>query len=489
MALGGGESMGDTRRSRLLASDSGDEKHSALRTRVWELFGFGTQYAWLLCVVFGSNLYAYGGDGDWACKARLGTIVGMCVTYLGFFLLRKRIPLVRINRPLVVSAGILGGLGTMLLVVPSAGPQSYAILGVASLLSGYCCAVMMLEGNILWANYRPERAMMHIAPSTLLSVIFYYLLATAPVFIAVPVICVLPLVGGLILTFSHHSRSRAGSYRKSEEARNLERRLIIFIACFALVIGCVFGLMAKSDYPAFRYLTNLAFAGIAAASSVAFVLAMRRTPPRFLESLDCVATPSMTIGLILLLLLGDDLLWIGFACVLFGYILEDLCLWLLNAELVFRMRKSTSELLARSAFVQWGAMAIGFLIGCGTGANHLVPVLASQGVVVGLCAIVLIIVRSFVFTRQDAIWAIEARTAHSSEDILQEAYAIIAERYALSARETDVFELMARGRSGSYIQAELSLSESTVKTHTRNIYRKIGVNGKQDLIDLVMREC
>lgn len=481
--------MGDVRRPRLLASDSADEKHSALKTRVWELFGFGTQYAWLLCVVFGSNLYAYGADGDWACKARLGIIVGMSATYLGFYLLRRAVPLVKINKLLVLSAGVVGVLGSALLVVPSVGPQSYVILTVSSLLSGYCCAVMMLEGNVLWANYRPERAMMHIAPSVLLSVVFYYLLAIAPVFIAVPIICALPLAGGLILASSHHSRARAGSYRKSEEAKPLDRRLLLFIACFAFVTGCVFGIMAKSDYLAFQTMTDLAFVGIAVASSVAFILAMRRTPSGFLESLDAMAVPLMSIGLILLLLLGDDYLWLGLACVLFGYICEDLCLWILNAELVFRMHKTTSEILARSASVQWGAMAIGFLVGCGTGANRMVPVLMDQRIIVGFCAIVLIIARGFVFTKQDSVRVIKARNARSGEDILQESYAIIAERHALSVRETDVFELIARGRSGSYIQTELSLSESTIKTHTRNIYRKVGVNNKQDLIDLVMREC
>ncbi len=51
-----------------------------------------------------------------------------------------------------------------------------------------------------------------------------------------------------------------------------------------------------------------------------------------------------------------------------------------------------------------------------------------------------------------------------------------------------MFVLLARGRSGPFIQEELTLSQSTVKTHTRNIYRKLDVASKQDLLDLVGRE-
>lgn len=61
----------------------------------------------------------------------------------------------------------------------------------------------------------------------------------------------------------------------------------------------------------------------------------------------------------------------------------------------------------------------------------------------------------------------------------------IAHEYGLSPRETKVFQLLAQGRSRTYIQSELFLSDGTVKTHTRHIYRKLGVHSKQDLISLI----
>ena len=61
---------------------------------------------------------------------------------------------------------------------------------------------------------------------------------------------------------------------------------------------------------------------------------------------------------------------------------------------------------------------------------------------------------------------------------------IAAERH-LSPRETEVFELLAEGRSRPYIAERLVISDATVKSHTNSIYKKLGVHSKQEIIDLV----
>lgn len=61
----------------------------------------------------------------------------------------------------------------------------------------------------------------------------------------------------------------------------------------------------------------------------------------------------------------------------------------------------------------------------------------------------------------------------------------VAKDYGLSPRETEVFTLLAQGRTRPYIQDELVLAENTVKTHIAHIYKKLGIGGRQDLFDLV----
>lgn len=61
----------------------------------------------------------------------------------------------------------------------------------------------------------------------------------------------------------------------------------------------------------------------------------------------------------------------------------------------------------------------------------------------------------------------------------------VAEDGGLTERETDVLLLLAEGYSRPYIQKRLFISEGTIKTHTRSIYRKLGVSSRDELIDLV----
>ena len=61
----------------------------------------------------------------------------------------------------------------------------------------------------------------------------------------------------------------------------------------------------------------------------------------------------------------------------------------------------------------------------------------------------------------------------------------VADTFLLSGRELEVLTLLARGRNASYIQRALVISEGTVRTHMRNIYRKLNVHSQQEVIDLV----
>ena len=61
----------------------------------------------------------------------------------------------------------------------------------------------------------------------------------------------------------------------------------------------------------------------------------------------------------------------------------------------------------------------------------------------------------------------------------------IAGDYQLSPRESEVLPYLCRGYSQAYIARELSISQNTVHTHVRNIYGKLGVSSKEDVIKLV----
>ena len=73
----------------------------------------------------------------------------------------------------------------------------------------------------------------------------------------------------------------------------------------------------------------------------------------------------------------------------------------------------------------------------------------------------------------------------SDDTAFETACAAVAEKHRLTARETEVFKLLARGRTSPVIQEKLVLSHNTVKTHVRHIYAKLDVHSQQELINMV----
>jgi two-component system NarL family response regulator len=53
---------------------------------------------------------------------------------------------------------------------------------------------------------------------------------------------------------------------------------------------------------------------------------------------------------------------------------------------------------------------------------------------------------------------------------------------ALTSRELDVLKLLAKGRSNKEIGSDLFISESTVKSHVRSMFRKLHVRSRTEAI-------
>lgn len=65
---------------------------------------------------------------------------------------------------------------------------------------------------------------------------------------------------------------------------------------------------------------------------------------------------------------------------------------------------------------------------------------------------------------------------------------LVVAEYGLSAREAEILGLVARGNTRKGMASALHLSEDTVKSYLRNLYAKLGVHSKQEVMDLLERE-
>ena len=63
-----------------------------------------------------------------------------------------------------------------------------------------------------------------------------------------------------------------------------------------------------------------------------------------------------------------------------------------------------------------------------------------------------------------------------------------ASEYGLTPRETEVAILTAQGFSCTYIAEKLVVSNSTVRFHQQNIYRKYDVHSRNELIEFFLND-
>lgn len=76
----------------------------------------------------------------------------------------------------------------------------------------------------------------------------------------------------------------------------------------------------------------------------------------------------------------------------------------------------------------------------------------------------------------------------SVRDRFQERVHELSEQTDLTPREIEILRLLAQGRNTQYMAETLFVSENTVKSHVKNVYRKLGVHSKQDVIALINNE-
>lgn len=75
--------------------------------------------------------------------------------------------------------------------------------------------------------------------------------------------------------------------------------------------------------------------------------------------------------------------------------------------------------------------------------------------------------------------------APSTQHFWEDPCAELARTWGLTRREQEVLVQLAQGRDLAFMEERFTLSRNTVKMHIRNVYAKLGVHGKQEVIDLV----
>lgn len=462
-------------------------KRNTLTNRTWESLGFGTVFASTLAVLWGASSFRLYDSTEQIALVRSILLAGYALMCLVAYAMRNRIDPLLQSKAVIASTGLTGFLGTAGVVFAH---QANALTGICAILLGFTSTIQTIAGNRIWARIQPEKSRIHLGLSSLLAGAVFFILFLLPTYLANSLTCLLPVAGTWILLHTVDRKTRADNLRQAgQNEKSTVFRLSIWTASFSLMLGVALGaLNTLAEKDTFFSATALAMLGVALAGIASFCFALKLSSVRMLTSLDKVSFPAILIGGIIMLSFPGWLSIGGYIFVVFGAVAADLFMWLINAEIVYRTGKTSIEVLARSSFIEWFFTLAGFILACTIGRTTLATFLPNSLAVLQVgCLTILVIVRSFFYTQVDALRIVEAHEGAKNVQRIQRACEIISNECGLSQRESEVLPYLAEGRSVPFIEEELTLSQSTVKTHVRNIYRKLGVASKQELIDVVKR--
>ena len=85
--------------------------------------------------------------------------------------------------------------------------------------------------------------------------------------------------------------------------------------------------------------------------------------------------------------------------------------------------------------------------------------------------------------------AIRGRIAQESAEYENLLLAEVAGEFCLSAREHEVFALLAQGHTNAFIAESTGITHGTAKAHAAHIYKKLGVHSKDEMLELVERRA
>ena len=301
---------------------------------------------------------------------------------------------------------------------------------------------------------------------------------------------ILCLLLGIVFTMALPAQSEASAPGQIKSAVNSLWKPLLLLCIFVVIITINSGLMYQVMNPAFEHLTGLVSWYWAVPYILALVL-MRNLPQTAKRSMVLYLGMAMIMGaFVSFMLLGRatvdylvvDTLMLG-ACGIF-----DLFWWSILGEMLDYTDNPT-----RVFGIGLSANVLGVFLGGVLGvAVTSVQVPSAEVAVLALgilCVTVAILpwlnLRLVKLLKNHAYLAVyDSMSADQQTAILHKTEPLDP----LTAREQEVLEWILSGRSNREIAASLYISESTVKTHARNIFSKYAVTSRAELISTLLRK-
>ena len=434
------------------------------------------------------NIFTNAGIVDF-CFAAVDTLpfrplyFSLSVTLCGFVLLmllyRWRLFAISEGRDLIVCCGLIICGPLLWLVAPYVSePLPVSLAGLALITFGHLCFLPRIVKNL--ADIGVAQSLVSYACVLVVSTVLRPVLFVLPDPALAAYLVISPVAMTACLQFVERNRTRPVELRKDSELR-IPRALFVTM----VAIGVLAGLRTVAIPGTYldRFIGNTIV--LVVASAIAVYMALFRKM-NFNRLIYLIGFPMMVLGLVIALSPGSLAMPLGNAVYLLGYHTFYAVIWALYSYLV-RFSSFNYYWLPITAAVGgfagrfFSVMALEFAdeyIDLGL----YLPFIASV-------VVVLVMTLAVFLCSQNNMKSGWGSIAPGNDDFILDSFErncmVVAKSAGLTPRESDVLQLLARGRNRQYIAENLVISEGTAKTHIKHVYRKVGVHSQQELIDVV----
>lgn len=485
------------------------------KIRLGCVMGFAMDRLWVYIVFYSIAIYSSGGGVrdvlEYAFMNKMLSIAAMTVSLLVLSLLITALRsggfLVARSIPFTASAAAAMTLGTAMLLVPSLHTEHGALLALSAGLTGLGSGALFLcyLSSFVRVGSRMAIVEMGLGCGVAFLIAFVAVMLPPCVPFALAVLAP-PASAALLLASTHNKGASTELLEETAQGSGADRHLRPFRPLFAKlfaglslmgVLQGFYDMFFGGTLEAATLFYNCALFAVALVAIVLVVFISVMSLPNMTTNIYKVAISLVTLGCLLTGLLGANSIYAS-SFFFAGYITFILLITGLCIELSNNL--GTPPLVA--AGIAFFALYVGEF--AGTALAEALFAVAPQlpgDILLMLAFAVLIADILYLFTEKDlaALGLVEDPRLAGAAPATQEAPVAerkeqrpsVAERigqeYGLSAREMDVLPLVLSGRTVARITEMLYISAGTVSTHIRHIYRKVGVNSKQELIDLAER--
>lgn len=471
------------------------------------MLGFGFYWAWLFLACVTPSLFI-GGQYVLGLPLETAELLVRLVFVLVIIAMASKIAAVKLER-MLLGATLVSSVATSLLF--ALGSSQFAIAMV--FFMGIADACMFMLWLCFFGNDRIGQTAIFLSASYAVGAIITLIVRTMPVHILNGCVLALPVISCATFWLSSRGVERAIEEPPSNElsgvpspspAHPFVRRICIAIGLYALSFALVTStLFANGISTFFMGPVIEAPCCLLLGIILAFLFWKTKDAQSVYRGYKIVPILVALGAITFLVAVNNDIMTIlACALIMLGYLtfeilgLNDLC----NAV------KLNSLSPIKTLGIMRIAITTGMLIGwfLGIASPYVSDIISPFPYVTFFIVPSTIVASTLIFTEKEVFSVrvatcereeneradADSGTTDSKQAILQEAAAIEGEavvafgaKWRLSNREMEILPLLPQGKTAVYISEQLYVAPGTVKTHVHNIYRKLDIHSKMELLD------